>query len=352
MSDTVRIVFFGAGGMGQMAHLKNYVVLPGVKVVALIEGRRKIADEVAKRYGIERVFYDLDSFDKAGIEFDGFVSAQQYRNMVNVVPPLLRYGKPLFTEKPLALSVETARSLAGEASANNTVHMVGYHKRSDPAMEFGKRLSDKWKTSGDYGKMKYIRVTMPAGDWVANGFDGMITSDDPYPAQTGEGNVDYWKDERLNTEYDVFVNYYIHQVNALRFLLGEDYAVKYADKSRVMFAAESDSGISAVVEMSPWTTGIDWQESYLVAFEKGWIRIELPAPLASNKPGKVTVYEDNGKGETPLTWSPTLPHVHAMKNQAQNFVNFIRGAAAVPCDSHEAIKDLETAKEYIGLLEL
>ena len=346
----VKIVFFGTGGMGQMAHLKNYAVLNDVKVVALVEARKKIADAVARRYDIPNVFYDIDSFRNANIEFDGIVSAQQYRNMITLVPQLLKFGKPLFTEKPLALSVEVAEKLAAATDANKTTHMVGYHKRSDPAMEFGKRLCDTWKTSGDYGKLKYVRITMPAGDWVANGFDGVIMSDDPYPAQPSEGNVKYWADDKLNVEYDVFVNYYIHQVNALRFILGEDYSVTYADKSRVLIAAESVSGIPAIIEMSPWTTSIDWQESYLIAFDKGWIHVELPAPLASNKPGKVTVFEDNGKKPTPVTWSPTLPHIHARKNQAQNFVNFIRDGKYVPCDSHEAVKDLQIAKDYIDLL--
>jgi hypothetical protein len=228
--------------------------------------------------------------------------------------------------------------------------MVGYHKRSDPATEFAKSIADSWRASGEFGRMRYIRVTMPAGDWVANGFEGMISSDDPYPPIQGEPNVKYWPNEAYNNEYDSFVNYYIHQVNALRFLLGEDYSVKYADKAGVTLTAESVSGIPAVIEMSPWTTSLDWQEEYLIAFEKGWIKIELPAPLASNKAGKVTVFEDNGKKSAPVTWSPTLPHVHAMKNQASNFVKFIRGEKGVPCDSHEAVKDLQIARDYIDLL--
>lgn len=345
-----RIVFFGVGGMGQMAHLKNYVILPDVKVVAVVEARKKIADAVAARYTIPNVFYDIESFRASGVEFDGIVSAQQYRNMVNIVPQLLAFGKPLFTEKPLALAVEAAQNLALEADKNHTTHMVGYHKRSDPATEFAKSIADSWRASGEFGRMRYIRVTMPAGDWVANGFEGMISSDDPYPPIQGEPNVKYWPNEAYNNEYDSFVNYYIHQVNALRFLLGEDYSVKYADKAGVTLTAESVSGIPAVIEMSPWTTSLDWQEEYLIAFEKGWIKIELPAPLASNKAGKVTVFEDNGKKSAPVTWSPTLPHVHAMKNQASNFVKFIRGEKGVPCDSHEAVKDLQIARDYIDLL--
>ena len=34
-------------------------------------------------------------------------------------------------------------------------------------------------------------------------------------------------------------------------------------------------------------TSIDWHESALVAFQHGYVRIELPAPLAYNRPGRV-----------------------------------------------------------------
>ena len=90
----VNIVFVGVGSMGQMAHLKNYVILPDVRVVAIVEARKKLADAVAARYAIPHVFYDLDSFRASGIAFDGIVSAQQYRNMAAVVPELLAFGKP------------------------------------------------------------------------------------------------------------------------------------------------------------------------------------------------------------------------------------------------------------------
>ena len=345
----VKIVFFGVGGMGQMAHLKNYVLLPEVQVVAIVEARKKLADAVAARYSVPNVFYDLDSFRAANLEFDGIVSAQQYRNMINVVPALLSFGKPLFTEKPLALSIEAAEVLAAEADKNHTIHMVGYHKRSDPATEYAKSVVDGWKASGEFGKLRYIRVTMPAGDWVAEGFDGLIATDESYPPIEKEPNVTYWATDAWNTEYDVFVNYYIHQVNALRFLLGEDYKVKYADRAGVTLTVESASGVPAVIEMSPFRTTIDWQEEYLVAFERGWVKVELPAPLASNRAGKVTVFEDGGD-KPPITWSPSLPHIHAMKNQAKNFIKFIKGEQPVPCNSHEAVMDLKVAKDYIDLL--
>ena len=52
---------------------------------------------------------------------------------------------------------------------------------------------------------------------------------------------DYF-DKSTGDAYNAFVNYYIHQVNAMRFLLGEPYKVTFADKSGVLMAVESTSG--------------------------------------------------------------------------------------------------------------
>jgi predicted dehydrogenase len=101
--------------------------------------------------------------------------------------------------------------------------------------------------------------------------------------------------------------------------------------------------------MTPYTTTIDWQESALVCFEKGYVRLELPAPLASNRPGRVEILRDPGKGAVPTTTVPTLPWVHAMRQQAVNFVKAVRGETRPPCDSVEALDDLRVAREYIRL---
>ena len=48
--------------------------------------------------------------------------------------------------------------------------MIGYHKRSDPATMYAKAEIDRLKSTGELGAMKYVRITMPAGDWIAGGF--------------------------------------------------------------------------------------------------------------------------------------------------------------------------------------
>ena len=78
--------------------------------------------------------------------------------------------------------------------------------------------------------------------------------------------------------------------------------------------------------------------------------MDLPAPLASNRPGRVEFFRDPGNGAAPQTLSPSLPWVHAMRQQAVNFVAAIRGERRPPCEAAEALEDLRVAREYIRLL--
>lgn len=190
---------------------------------------------------------------------------------------------------------------------------------------------------------------MPAGDWVAGGFADLIQTDEPYPPSPGDPPASDM-DADTYKAYIAFVNYYIHQVNLMRFLLGEPYQMTYAEPSQVVLAVKSTSGVAGIIEMSPYQTTLGWQESALIAFERGYIKLELPAPLASQQPGRVAIYRDPGNGVTPTLEVPTLPPVHAMRQQAMNFVRAIKGEIKPPCEAAEALDDLRVARQYFQLM--
>jgi predicted dehydrogenase len=108
------------------------------------------------------------------------------------------------------------------------------------------------------------------------------------------------------------------------------------------------SGVTGVIEMAPYETTIAWHESALVSFQKGYVKLDLPAPLAYNRPGRVEIFKD--AGGTPTTTAPELPWVHAMRNQALAFLRAVRGEAPAPCLAPEALEDLRVARQYIRLL--
>ena len=355
--EKVKLGFIGCGFMGQVAHMQNYAVayqsgwknFEECEIVAVTDVKQKQRERIAAIYGIPNVYSDYHEM-LAKTEIDAIVAAQPFTNHVNIVPDVLNAGKHILTEKPLCVFAENGKKLVELAAKTGKIHMVGYHKRSDPATEYAIKTIGEWKQSNELGKMKYVRVTMPPGHWTGGSREAFRTPNDVESAASFPREpVPEGISPEFAKRYEGFVNYYIHQVNLLRYLVGEDYKVTFADKAQVLMVTESTSGITGIIEMAPYNTSHDWQEQALVCFEKGWIKIELPAPLASQQPGRVTIF-DNSK-DIGMTISPRLPNVHAMLNQARNFVKAVRGERPAPCVSSEAIKDLEVAMDYIRMIQ-
>jgi predicted dehydrogenase len=344
----LRIGFVGVGKMGQCAHLRNYAALPDCEVVALAELRPELGKKVAARYGVPRVYNDHKKM-LAEEELDGIVASHHFRRHGLLLPELLEAGLPLFTEKPLAGSVEAGQVVLDALAKSGTWHMVGYHKRADPATMHAKAEIDRLKETGELGTMRYVRILMPRGrDWTAGGFDEMIKTGEPFPKVAMEPPASDMDAETFKT-FTEFTNYYIHHINLMRHLLGEPYHVAYCSPHDVVLAVESQSGVPGVIEMEPYCTTLDWREEALVAFERGYVKISLPAPLAYNRPGRVKILRDPGDGATPQTIAPTLPWVHAMRRQAALFLQAIRGECKPPCEAAEAMADLKNAREYIQM---
>ncbi len=346
--EKVRIGFVGVGSMGQSAHLKNYAVLAKCEVAAIAELRPNLRQAVAARYGVAKTYASADEM-LAAEALDGIVASQPFARHGVLVPELLKAGVPVLTEKPIASTVAAGERIVAAEAAGDGFLMIGYNKRSDPATECAKAEIDRLKAGGELGPLRYVRITMPPGDWIAGGFDDQIRVDSERQ-QLETDPPDAAMDEATFKKYTSFVNYYIHQVNLLRHLLGEGYRVTHADPSGVLLVAESDSGVCGTIEMAPYNTTVDWQENALTCFDKGYVKLLLPAPVAQARPGTVEILRDPGGGATPETVRPQLPWTSSMRNQAANFLRAIRGEIAPPCGASEALEDLKVARQYIDLL--
>ena len=348
MSDTpLKIGFCGVGMMGQCAHLRNYATLPECDVVALAEPRAKTAQLVATHYSIPNVYSDFSEM-LAAEKLDAVVASQPFDRHGVLVPELLKSGIPVFTEKPIAGTVASGERIVAADAAADGFLMVGYHKRSDPATMWTVEQIKALKESGELGRLTYVRILMPAGDWVERGFDTAINGgDDPLTLEMDPPADDM--DDDTFMHYTCFVNYYIHQVNLARHLLGENWSVTYADPSGVMLAGTSDSGAAVTIEMTPYATSEGWEESALVAFEKGYFSLQLPPPLAIGRAGTVELYKDLGQGTTPMRTMPRLRCVGAMRQQATNFLAAVRGDRPPLCNAADALADIKLAREYIRL---
>src|SRR5205807_4186025 len=118
---------------GRWAHLETYARLPNVELVAVAEGRPRLARLVADRYGFRRLYPDHHAL-AADAEVDAVVSVMGFDLNYGVVRDLLAAGKHVATEKAMCLTVDGARELIEGARAAGRVYQVGYMKRFDPAV--------------------------------------------------------------------------------------------------------------------------------------------------------------------------------------------------------------------------
>src|SRR6476661_5354265 len=107
MNNPVRFAYVGCGFVGQRIHIPNFASLPDCRFVALAEARPALGAKVAARDGIEKVYRSHEEIAR-GPEIEAVGVSAPYALQGSIAEDLLRAGKHVFMEKPMAVSVKRA----------------------------------------------------------------------------------------------------------------------------------------------------------------------------------------------------------------------------------------------------
>jgi 2-hydroxy-4-carboxymuconate semialdehyde hemiacetal dehydrogenase len=128
----MKICVAGQGAFGQK-HLDALTRIPGVEIASLIGGNPKGTEEIAKKYGIPHWGHNLaDGIARA----DAVILAtptQMHRAQGEAV---MRAGKHVLIEIPIADTVEDAEALAKIAKETGVVAMAGHVRRFNPSHQY------------------------------------------------------------------------------------------------------------------------------------------------------------------------------------------------------------------------
>lgn len=348
MAAKVRIGFVGAGFMGQLAHIRSYALLrEECELVALAEPRHQTAQLVAARYGIGSVYRDHRELLESE-KLDGIVAIQHFTHHAALLPELYSGVAHLFTEKPIALGPATGDRLARLAQESGCTHMLGYHRRCDPATREAKSTVDEWKANGELGELRYARICYVDGDWIANAGGDLIDAGEEWPSSPAEKPPPELDDDARG-ELRTGANELVHPLNLLRHLLGERYRVVFAHASGRLYVFESESGVPATIEVAPYRATDRLDEEAFVAFERGYVRLRPAPALAIDRAGMLEVYRDPGGNASPELTAPHLPAVGPMHMQAAEFLRVCRGEVEPPTGAAEAAEDLHLVSDMVSL---
>lgn len=341
----MKIGFIGAGKQAQNVHLPNYGVIDGCRIAGIADLDPDLASRVAARHGAPafRTHQEL----LAGAKPDAVVVTLPATPAAEVlILDLLAAKVPLMVEKPLAWSVPAAERICAKQAQTGTPLVVGYHKRSDPATMFAKAEVEKWRASGELGAIRYARVQVAlGGDWTANAYRGALAGRPPATAGAPASDDLRGMSDAAQQRFHRFTGTQSHQLDLMRHLIGR-FRIAYVDPTGVLLVVTGENGMPGVFEFKPYGLTQDWREHALVTFEHGYVRVDLPAPLAINRAGTAEVFRDPGGGAIAATTQPVLPFVSAMTSQAQHFVRLVAGEKTPLCPATEALEALVVCRDW------
>ena len=187
--QVLNVAFLGAGRMGT-THLRNLVGIPGVQVRVVADKRLEAARSGAAVVRAERASDDIDGAIRAS-DVDAVLISTATSTHAELIERCVHAGKPVWCEKPLALTLDDTRRVVDLVESSGVPVMIGFMRRFDPGYAAAKHAI----AAGEVGRIERFRA---------------ISCDFTPPSLAfvkGSGGI--------------FVDMLVHDFDMARFLVGE-----------------------------------------------------------------------------------------------------------------------------------
>jgi predicted dehydrogenase len=345
MSDQpVRFAYVGCGFVAQSIHIPNFAAQPNCNFMAVAEVRKELGQSVAQRFGIKKVYRSHEEI-AADKDIEAVGVSGPYALQGRIAQDLLKAGKHVFMEKPMAVSVKRADEIVNVLKQGKARLMVGYMKRYDTGNILLKKQLDAWRASGEAGNLLLARNHGFGGNWTYQQdqnvkFEG---SNDPAPPSPDE--CPSWLPDQWKNAYLGYLQQWTHNINLLRFFLNDvegTAKVKAVDLDKdgmTGIVVLDINGTRATVE-SGYTNFHAWEEHTQIYFQKGYLKTDAPPLMLKETPATVEVYKAGSK-ETPAS----LSHQYAApswsyREEARHFLKGVQTGEAFRSSGEDTATDV------------
>jgi predicted dehydrogenase len=195
--NRLRVGVIGTGEFAQVCHVPGIQSHPNSEVVGLCGSDYRRVRAIADQLGVSIVYTDYRELCVRD-DVDAVTIATANRFHAEQALCAFKYGKNVFCEKPLAISVGQAREMATAAAASGKIHQVAFVFRYGFAVrELRRRL---W--SGDIGEPYYLRIQYDSWEGLKPDFRMS------------------WRDQRDFAGAGVLFHLGSHLFDIVRFVLG------------------------------------------------------------------------------------------------------------------------------------
>lgn len=355
MSSTrLRVGVIGCGTVAQIMHLPYLHSLPDLfEIAALCDLSPSLLRVMGERYGVQESCRFTDYHALLALDIDAVLVLNAGTHAPQVQAAIAA-GKHVLVEKPLCFTLREADEIVTAARKANIKVMVAYMKRYDPGYRYAQGLVRQMQP------IRYVQINTlhPAEDQYWN-IHGVTRFNDVSPealqplldAQEAllteaVGNIS----ETLRFIYfDAVLGSMVHDINALRGLIGEPQAVLYTDVWPENEKLPSITTILSYPEdvrvVYTWTFLAelrDYFEEIALMSSSNRLRIQFPSPFLKHFPTPIVFQgmEDGAAFEKRVLVS----YNEAFREELQAFHECVIA-------DHEPVTNAEDGRKDIAVLQ-
>ncbi|MEV0385528.1 Gfo/Idh/MocA family oxidoreductase [Nonomuraea sp. NPDC050643] len=352
-TDMIRVGVIGCGLIAQTMHLPVLRELAECHIEAVCDISPGTASEVARRYGVAKVYYDHRDL-LADPEIDA-VALLTYDHG-DVLVDVLRAGKHVLVEKPLAFTTEEAERIIDAARDSDVVSMVGYMKLYDPGVEF----AAEWMRKA--GEPRSVQVHDFGGRIQAlHRHDILpVRVDDLPPVESDRTKkfsprVEERIADALGDSHAGYAELFskvlmlgCHDMAVLRFVVGGPVGVRHAQpvgKARALAVLELENGAPCVFEVGVGPHHGWWDEHLTVYADREEMRLEFGNPFYPYQPTEVRL--KSGENGVPSTNSVKASHDFGFRREWLHFAECIRTGKTPRTPLADGLREIELALDIV-----
>ena len=346
MAERVRVGVVGCGLIAQVMHLPYLTELEDrFEIAALCDISEPVASECARRYGVGRTYTRWQD-----LVADGGLDAVMILTSGSHAPVAVaaaQAGLHVFTEKPMCLSVAEGREMLAAARAADVRLMVGTMKRYDPAYE---RLAELLPDVDDLRLVRVTTLESPFEPYVAHQplvkpsgvpqdvVDALRAEEEEIlDSVVGAGAS---ADDRDSYRF-ILLDNLVHELNALRGVLGEPERVLHADLSPRR--ASINLAFPAVEVHLSWVDlpGIArYSQEFAFYAPNERLTLTLPSPFLPSEPSHLA--REGGVPGTAHSWQTveTVSYDEAFKRELVEFSDCIQTGREPRTSGEDGLRDV------------
>ncbi len=315
----LNIGIIGAGRIGKVHAQSITYNVPTAKVLGITDVYKEGLQELADKYGIEKVYNDYKEM-LADEEIDAVLVCSSTDTHADISIEAAKAGKHIFCEKPVDLTPAKVQAVIDAVAEAGVKLQVGFNRRFDHNFAHVRNLINE----GKVGDLELIK----------------ITSRDPAPPPA----------EYAAVSGGMFLDMTIHDFDMARFLAGSDVTEVYANATCLVDPAIGEAGdVDTAIINLKFENGalgvIDNSRRAAYGYDQ---RIEvfgsLGAAMAANDtPTNVTIMNEAGVTTDKPLYFFLERYMQSFRDEMIQFVDAVLNDKATPTTGTDGLNSILVA---------